>query len=617
MSEFKVYKIKILNQLINNFFKKFNLKMSESSSLIGREWLFDYIYNNQIKPVKANTFNSVLLITGDSGSGKTSICKQLDARLTTQGSQVLSSIRNRVLLVDYFDSGPNKSLNLVDYFKLRLNKCLLDMFSTNGGVHELNSDTLFETLSSLRNHSFKYNYTIVLDGIERVCHNDKSNQLVSFLNKLSASLPQWIKLILTCETSYYENSLSKVIYNHTRLSLNKKFSKFSKECYDSLFIDVLELISVKTKLDKSAVLKQYGRLISRSNCNFLFISKILDLVSKNVFQASQLDFLPNKLNDLYIYLISLANQKSKRDETSDFDLVKLLLNLFLVNQNKPMSKSQLYHIVKSKHFNLSLELFNDFFRFFSNLFLVHIEQQLSASQSSISDISTSENVSFNYKLFNSNFENWLLNSIYYDSNSACESMASYYWNQLCNYDCSMRRTSTPIRLDIEFIDDLEQSQIERSYAKPNMRHTNHLNLLNKFSFYLFKCSSVNVKPELVESMKRNLEKHLSHADLPDLSELNESSSSIASDFTSASSSSEFSEFEDSSELNVYNNPIYFVLSPFSRSVSESSQINYSMQRTYIKNVNSSVSSNSSNVKKKSQSSRFLKCIQNFFCFFCK
>jgi archaellum biogenesis ATPase FlaH len=616
MSEFKVYKIKILNQFINKFLKKANLKMSESSSFIGREWLFDYIYKNQIKPIKANTFNSVLLITGDSGSGKTSICKQLDARLTIQGSQVLSSIRNRVLMVDYFDSGLNKSHNLVDYFKLRLNKCLLDMFSTNGGVRESNSDTLFETLSSLRNHSFKYNYTIVLDAIEHVCRNDKSNELVSFLNKLSASLPQRIKLILTCETSYYENSLSKVIYNHTRVSLNKKFSKFSKQCYDPLFIDVLELISAKTKLDKSAVLKQYGRLISRSNCNFLFISKILDLVSMNVFQASQLDFLPNKLNDLYIYLISLASQKLKRDETSDFDLVKLLLNLFLVNQNKPMSKSQLYHIVKSKHFNLSLELFNDFFRFFSNLFLVHIEQQLSASQSSISDISTYESVSFNYKLFNPNFENWLLSSIYYDSNAAYESMASYYWNQLCNYDCSMRRTSTPIRLDIEFIDELEQSQIERSYhdAKPNMRHTNHLSLLNKFSFCLFKCSSVNVKPELVESMKRNLEKHLSHADL---SELNDSSSSIASDFTSASSSSEFSELEDSSELNVFNNPIYFELSPFSRSVSELSQINYSIQRTYTKNVNSSVSSNSSNVKKKSRSSRFLKCIQNFFCFFCK
>jgi hypothetical protein len=495
----------------------------------GRDWLFNHIFDNYLIFNQTLT-NNILFITGSIGSGKSFICRELvhPTYVNNVNRSIKTTIKNQVIINHDFSKQQNLNLSQIEFFKFRLNKSILNKFNLNN-----DNISLFDSFDLLNNNP-NNNYLIIIDSIESLLTDEYIYDFINLVKDIR--IPSFFKFIISCRSDHF-NSILKPKLNQLKfeqISLNKNFSITDSSRFNqNLSNDVILLISnifSKNKLFYDQYHDQIRRLcydlLNKSNSNLLFVSRVVHLIAKGRINLNDLDKLPNNIHKFYLYMIDkIHNQSSTID--FDFDIVKSIFGLFQFDINRSYSCYQLFKIISSKYTDMDEKKFNQFFNIFKDLFLIPVDNDNSSSNYSISNLEDQlSNVS--YRLFHSSFYEYIIdlelctNSYLCDQNKINELLTIYYWSKLCNFDCHMSRTSTPLvdlnKLDVAFnlgssengIDnstDIRYIDDTSSSNKFNSKHEIHLKYLNKFRLHLSKVQQTN---ELNSKLKYHCDYHSSH-----------------------------------------------------------------------------------------------------------
>lgn len=213
------------------------------------------------------------------------------------------------------------------------------------------------------------------------------------------------------------------------------------------------------------------------------------------------------LSEFYANLV----KKYFKTTQHEYDLTKVVVSIFCLNNERSFSKRQLFRRIQIRHTDLTYDLFEEFFQVFSKFFLLQFEENV--SQSSLSLFNTNRNTSDStqYKVIHSTFRQWLSNSCYCNFDETLEILTLYHWSKLCSFKTSsmLSRTSTAFyninNLDLDFIDE-ESSRDELIRLKAHVEYLRHL---NNFYFYKLKCKSQSVN----KSIEKIFSDHLDFLDL--------------------------------------------------------------------------------------------------------
>ncbi|CAF0811017.1 unnamed protein product [Brachionus calyciflorus] len=381
---------------------------------ISRNWILEKVNNFITNQGEEN----LLFITGKVGTGKTHICQQI--------TQTLSSKR----CVYYFDQ---KNFTVEN-----LKNCLFRHLRLN-----------INNLECL----------IVIDQFETYVNFD-SLRILNYFRDLS----KCFKIIISCQTNYF---LKLKLSNQSVICLdfNKTEQNQNNEC-------ILNDLKQYVQLNNFSSLHLEDFLF-KSECNFLYISKIIDLINLNYINLKDVFSIPDGLNGLHLFLIKILEEKLSK---SDFYLAKLVLNLLAINSDGEIKKNTIYKCIKSKDLSLELSKFEQ---------VIQVLQCICLKN---------ERNGTKLKFFHSNFLNWLIKENFLVLKEAYHLKCIFYWSELCNYKCQINRTSTPLEplnylINLKKIDESNLSKIEPDEkSQVNFMSKKHTITLKKFKFYLEKCN---------------------------------------------------------------------------------------------------------------------------------
>ena len=273
--------------------------------------------------------------------------------------------------------------------------------------------------------------------------NEDLLELIDIFNRL----PVWLKVVLTCDSRYFRSH------------------RFLRRRFDSISIDersrredIERFVQVKTNLP----IKQLKPLIDKSENNFSFVSKSLELVNEGFIRPYEFKSIKPGLNGLYTLLLTRFKSLFTGN---DLKLAQSILSLYAVTTSRgglTKDYDYVYKRVRLRHDHL--KSIDQIFYIIKRMFLD----------------STSE-------LFHSTLHEKL--SSLKDEAYACETL--YYWHKLCKFESqsTTRKTSTPLvpLASIEFIDQDHLDTSSTSSSEINdIRHQRHLYYLSRFRhFYHF------------------------------------------------------------------------------------------------------------------------------------
>lgn len=374
---------------------------------IGRKWLIDKILNRtneQLAEKPNRTFYenlrqsrlSHILIKGEAGTGKTSICKQL----------VDTDNQGRVLLSFEIDQFKNESYE-IKKFSNHLNKSLMVKF--NLAIES--QTTLLSTLNKLKELDFDTNFLILIDNID-----ENNVEFAKFLNKLEKNLPKFIKFIFTSRNAQlgflFKYDIISIDYNYEENIINNTnltndivdYVLFNLKTNKELLASLVFSTTINPGFSKD-LMSLLNLLVIKSSCNFLYVKTFFNfLLSNKNLKFNLVQKIPSTINGLYLYItdylfnsykkiltnssirdsisvswsyenqMKTVNEDNFEDKEAAYDepnqdLFHPILNLFIHRQMKPLSKIQLYERLKSKFVFLSESFFNNSFDIISNVLL--------------------------------------------------------------------------------------------------------------------------------------------------------------------------------------------------------------------------------------------------------
>uniref|UniRef100_A0A8C5PNU2 Tetratricopeptide repeat, ankyrin repeat and coiled-coil containing 1 n=1 Tax=Leptobrachium leishanense TaxID=445787 RepID=A0A8C5PNU2_9ANUR len=211
---------------------------------------------------------------------------------------------------------------------------------------------VLEPLSSLRRERKipEEEFIILVDGLnEAEFHKpDYGDTIASFISKIIASFPPWIKIIVTIRTNFQEITsllpLSKIsldafpenkdIYND--LSAYIQFRHTMSQ-------EIVNNISLNGKADAGTVSKLSDHLVTRSQGSYLYLKLTLDLFEKGhlVIKSSSYKVVPVSVSELYLLQCNM-----KFMTNSAFEKALPILNLALASLH-PMTDEQIFQAINA------------------------------------------------------------------------------------------------------------------------------------------------------------------------------------------------------------------------------------------------------------------------------
>jgi hypothetical protein len=375
---------------------------------IGRKWLIEKILNktNDHLGEKSNrTFYenlrqsriSHILIKGEAGTGKTSICKQL----------IDADTQERIIFNFEIDHFKNESYE-IKKFSNYLNKSLMVKF--NLAIES--QSTLNHTLNKLKELDFDTNFLIIIDNID-----ENNIEFTKYLNKLEKNLPKYIKFMFTSRSAQlgflFKYDIISIDYNYEENIINNTnltndivdYVLFNLKTNKELLASLVFSTTINPGFSKD-LMSLLNLLVIKSSCNFLYVKTFFNfLLSNKNLKFNLVQKIPSTINGLYLYITdyllnsykkmlsnssirdsisiswsnenqikSLSSEQSFGDREADYDepsqdLFHSILNLLIHRQMRPLSKIQLYERLKSKFVFLSESFFNNSFDIISNVLL--------------------------------------------------------------------------------------------------------------------------------------------------------------------------------------------------------------------------------------------------------
>lgn len=438
--------------------------MSITNEFIGREWLFDEILKFvNISPEK------FLFVIGEPGSGKTSICLELQSPTTMNIERSLLNIA--CLAFQYFTRITQHQTTIstqIDLFTTQLNQLLIHTYALDYAL-DPTEERLDATLANFGTTILSETPSlIVIDNIDACLLADRARTL-QLLTRLQ-QLPQWIKVLFTSNSSTFNRLLPR-------------YPSISLDNYHS---------NTETKLTKLLPIDFNGQLTAEmiEKANVMMLSKSMDLIRADLMSHDEFEALSKDLNGLYQHIRG-------KFETSfatglDQNVAKIIVGLFLLKPMRILKKSSIYKRIRVKQPDLDKVKFDGIFQVISSLFL-------------------SSNDEIRFGLFH-----WTLHDSMVKANFVvleaviCETL--FYWRRLCKFGCvegNLLQTSTlldPISEKIEYIDD--QNEHDRVRIELNrIEHERHLHDLDGFRRCLSRCTAASLN-ELSKALRAEHDLHL-------------------------------------------------------------------------------------------------------------
>ncbi|MEW6497857.1 MAG: AAA family ATPase, partial [Cyanobacteriota bacterium] len=348
-----------------------------TTNFTGREWVFEAIQNWLADPKGERFF----LLTGEPGSGKTAIAARLAQFAQGEASYPgfdggflhavhFCSARDSVwtdpkefvrsIALQLAQSIPEFGLALKDIGE-KTNNINVDMSvgtaqnSTIQGViiqnltisgltgQEAFTQVVVNPLRQIREEGFNHPVTILVDSLDEALTHDGESTIVGLLSKLSSGVK--VRLILTSRNearvkdklvAYEELFLSAAEHlaqnqKDVRVYIGRRFSE------DETLQNYLKAKS----LDKEALTTT---LIDKSEGNFLYVRFLLDSVASGQQSLTNLEGLPQGLDELYYGSLGRMVELGKKDWS---DVYAPVMGVLLAAQES-LTESQIRAFTKLK-----------------------------------------------------------------------------------------------------------------------------------------------------------------------------------------------------------------------------------------------------------------------------
>lgn len=290
-----------------------------------------------------------------------------------------------------------------------------------------------------------------------VCSNEELLDLIGIFNRL----PAWLNVVMTCDSRYFKS----------HRFLRRRFPSISIDERSSRD-DIERFVKFNTNLP----IEQLKPLIDKSENNFSFVSKSVELVNEGFIRPFEFKSIKPGLNGLYTLLLTRFRSLFIGDDSK---LAYSILSLFTSTSRRDIGREYVYKRVKLRYDHISN--FDLIFYTIKRLFLD----------------STSS------KLFHSTLREKLANLR--DEANACETL--FYWRKLCKFESQLtRKTSTPL-VPIASIEFIDQDLLSTSSSTPesDLRHQRHLFYLNQFRRFYSSLSGCRQNQQIESKMDEILE----------------------------------------------------------------------------------------------------------------
>ncbi|XP_056145596.1 protein TANC1 isoform X2 [Lampris incognitus] len=211
---------------------------------------------------------------------------------------------------------------------------------------------VLEPLANLRKESKipEEDHIILIDGLnEAEFHKpDYGDTIASFITKIIAKFPSWLKLVVTVRVNLLEITS---LLPFSKISLddhpNNKEINNDLNAYIQYRIngskDIMNNISLNGKADPVTVGKLSSHLISRSQGSYLYLKLTLDLFERGhlVIKSASYKVVPVSLAELYQLQCNM-----KFMTNSAFERSLPILNVALASLH-PMTDEQLFHAINA------------------------------------------------------------------------------------------------------------------------------------------------------------------------------------------------------------------------------------------------------------------------------
>jgi hypothetical protein len=459
----------------------------------GKEWLFKKLAhymrtkqiinenyknnnNNETALVKESANNSnILILVGDSGTGKTHLCCELNNRKTLNPDALY--IRQNHLVTTYFFTYYDLAQNQIRKFYNDLSRALSDKFQLNYDKEIEEEEEEYENLGiehycekfnkdilkKLHNFNISSNFFILIDGLddalllsERL--NDKSQQenfdyCLKFIKKSLCNFPKWLNLCFTCrrvtEKLHIRPRLNLMSNNYDRIQLDKRYhisgvhqQQQQQQHAHSSEINLANLKDIQTFIlknlestpnlkakfshaPKGSSIELINLLLLKSNYSILYVEKIFDLIRVDFLNINEINQIPVTLNGLYLYIIDkiiLKFNKEFDDSCMNDNAKSFLYCLFgvLIIESKSFSIKSLHEKLSSRFVTLEMKQFQMIFEFLAPFFFIRFDD--SHDESMI--------------LFHSSFIDWFTDvkfstkKYFNDLSDAHYTLAYHFYNQI-------------------------------------------------------------------------------------------------------------------------------------------------------------------------------------------
>jgi tetratricopeptide (TPR) repeat protein len=348
-----------------------------TTNFTGREWVFEAIQNWLADPKGERFF----LLTGEPGSGKTAIA----ARLTQFAQGVIShprfdagflhavhfcSARDSVwtdpkefvrsIALQLAQSIPEFGLALKDIGE-KTNNINIDMSvetaqnSTIQGVviqnltisgltgQEAFTQVVVNPLRQIREEGFNQPVTILVDSLDEALTHDGESTIVDLLSKLSSGVK--VRLILTSRNEARVKE-KLVAYEELFLSATEHLAQNQKDVRVYIGRRFSEDETLQNYLKAESLNKEAltTTLIDKSEGNFLYVRFLLDSVASGQQSLTNLEGLPQGLDELYYGSLVRVVEFGKKDWS---DVYAPVMGVLLAAQES-LTESQIRAFTKLK-----------------------------------------------------------------------------------------------------------------------------------------------------------------------------------------------------------------------------------------------------------------------------